>query len=581
MTRQAEEGRESQAEAGVKLHGRLKWLIVLRVAATSLLLVGLALFQYGRSVHLLEYSLPVLQLLAACVYGATVAYAIALWRGWNLRRLGLIQLGGDLGFITALIHVTGGIDSGFSFLYILSIIVAALLFYRRGAFGMAAASTLGYGGLLSAHSARWIDTPRFFINPAAYTAPWEAVTNIVFTCAVFFVVALLSGYFAEQLRLTDRRLRERESDLERLRGLTHQIVSSMGSGLLTVDAEDRITFINQTGETIAGYESSRILGAELSWLFPELEDVRGISNIGQRLEINHRRPEGKVLFLGCSFSTLNDQQGGRILIFQDLTGVKAAQESAERNERLAAVGRLSAGMAHEIRNPLASIQGSVEILDKELALTDYQGRLMKIVLREADRLNLLLTDFLLFARPQEVKLQPVPIAELLTETAEVFHKRTGAEARIETQIDAPAEILVHGDPAQIRQLIWNFMLNARDAMPEGGRLRITVRPLDPPERLKTQENGSENRIDTGGIADRPTVELRFADTGVGIPRDSVGRIFEPFFTTKTAGTGLGLATVYRIVEAHEGTIHVQSEPGKGTVFVIRIPLSTLSNEVVS
>jgi two-component system sensor histidine kinase PilS (NtrC family) len=570
------DGERRELPEGADLRRRLQWLIVLRVAVTSFLLVALALLQYGRSPRLLDDTLPLLQALGGGVYLATVGYALAIWRRWNLRRLGILQLAGDLVFVTALLHVTGGIDSGFSFLYILTIIVGALHFYARGAFGMALGSTVCYGGLVGAQAAGWIEPPRLFVNPVVPTAVLEVVANICFNAAVFFVIALLCRYFAEQLRATHQRLREKESDLERLRDLTHQIVTSMGSGLLTVDADDRVTFINQTGEILTGLDRAQVQGQELSRVLPALAGVHESVPDSDRLEIRYTHPNGKLLFLGCSFSRLKGGPGGRILIFQDLTEVKAAEERARRNERLAAVGELSAGMAHEIRNPLASIRGAIEMLSRDLRLTDYQGRLMDIALREADRLNRLLSDFLQFARPREVKRQPVPVAELLADTVEVFLRQADTRAAVRPRVEAPIDLYADGDPALLRQVIWNLLLNARDAMPEGGDLRITARQARPPESLGPQGKRAENRTVTKDGCTSGTVELCFEDTGVGIPKDVIHRIFEPFFTTKNQGTGLGLSTVYRIVEAHEGAIQVQSEEGKGSAFMVWIPASQLS-----
>ena len=555
----------------------LQWLIVLRVAAASVILVTLSLLQADRSSQLLEHSLPYLQALGAGVFIATISYAFAIRRGWNLRRLGLIQISGDLVFITALQYVTGGVDSGFSFLYILSIIVGAFLFHGRGAFGTAFLSTLAYGGLVGAQGTGWINVPKLFVNPVRHLSFWEIGTNVCFNAAVFFVVALLCGYFAEQLRSTHAQLREREGTLERLRALTHQIVASMGSGLLTVDFEGRISFINETGMKLLRVRAERIIGRELSDLLPAIKDSVESASGPNRLEIRYARPGGDSLFLGCSFSELKGEPGGKILIFQDLTEVKAAEDRARRSERLAAVGELSAGMAHEIRNPMAAISGSIEMLAKELHLTDYQERLMKIVLREADRLNRLVSEFLQFARPQEIKRRPIALADLLKDTTEVFLQEKESRAPLEVQLDVPADLFADGDAEQVRQVAWNLLLNARDAMPRGGVIRVSAGRCDSPEAGLSQESGEESRKADRVAGSSGWMELCFEDEGAGIPEKDAHRIFEPFFTTKEHGTGLGLATVYRIVEAHGGSIHAEGGDGMGARFRMTLPLSTLSD----
>jgi two-component system sensor histidine kinase PilS (NtrC family) len=561
---------------------RLRWIILLRVAAASALLLALALLQYARSPLRLDQSLPYLQVLGAGTYLATIVYAVALWRRWNPARVAVCQLAGDIALVTALIYVTGGIDSGFSFLYLLGILVGGLVFFGRGAFAMALASCLAYGGVLLAQAARWIRVPALFVTPVWTISTGEVLANFLFNTAVFFVFALLCGYLAEQVRHAGARLEQQAIDLRRLKTLTLEIVSSMGSGLLTVDGDDRITFINPMGERIAGRPLAEVLGMPLPDLLPGLAARRAVKP-GRRFEIELTRGDGATLHLGCSFSPLEGEPGGRILIFQDLSEVKAAEERALINERLAAVGRLSAGIAHEIRNPLASIRGSIEVLGHELALEGDQGRLMHIVLRETDRLNHLITDFLQFARPAEVKRQPVPIAELLLDTAEAFAIRAEKTPRVDLAVVAAPGLVAEGDPARIRQVIWNLLLNARDAMPEGGRLRVSARAAEGqgegrpegPDTGKAQGPDDPGRKAEESAGARAWIEIRFEDSGVGIPHDVLPRIFEPFFTTKERGTGLGLATVHRIVETHGGSIQVTSEPGRGSAFTVKLPRASV------
>jgi len=570
-----EEGDRPGTAPEEDLRRRLRWILLARVVVVSTLLLALALLQYARSPLRLEQSLPFLQALGGGTYLVTLVYAIALWRRWNPRRLAVAGLAGDVTLITALLYVTGGIDSGFSFLYLLGILVGAVLFYGRGAFGMAIGSSAAYGALLLAQATRWVHVPALFVTPMWPTAPGEVVANFFFNTTVFSVFALLCGYLAEQLRATGARLREKEGDLRRLQAFTLEIVSSMGSGLLTVDPEDRVTFMNPMGERITGRATGDAIGRPLSSLLPAL---CGLPGTERRLEIRHTRLDGTALDLGCSFSNLGGEPGSRILIFQDLTEVKAAEERARINERLAAVGRLSAGIAHEIRNPLASMRGSIEVLGKELALSGDQARLMEIVLRETDRLNHLITDFLQFARPTDMKHQPVPVADLLLETAEAFTRRSEGGPPIDLQVQAPSGLVAEGDPARMRQIVWNLLLNALDAMPEGGRLHVSARAAEAAAKAGiAQGSGEADRKDEEGAGPSAWVELRFEDSGTGIAPDVLPRIFEPFFTTKERGTGLGLATVHRIVESHGGAIGVASEPGRGTVFTVRLPLSPLSD----
>lgn len=565
------------------LRHRLRWILLARLVAVSALLLTLALLQYARSPLRLERSLPFLQTLGGGTYLATLLYAIALWRRWHPRAIAGVNLAGDVALVTALLYVTGGIDSGFTFLYLPGILVGAVLFYRRGAFGVAMGASVAYGALLLAQATGTVRVPALFVNPVWPTAPGEVVAGFFFNTAVFSVFALLCGYLAEQLRATGARLREKEGDLRRLQALTLEIVSSMGSGVLTVDRSDHVTFLNPMGERITGQPIDRAKGRPLADLLPSLA---GASLSSRRIEVRHARPDGSSLDLGCSFSDLGGEPGGRILIFQDLTEVKAAEEHARINERLAAVGRLSAGIAHEIRNPLASIRGSIEILAKDLSLEGDQARLMTIVLRETDRLNHLITDFLQFARPSDIKRQPVPLADLLLDTLEAFLRPDGGAPSVEARLEVPAGLVAEGDPARIRQIVWNLLINARDAMPGGGRLLVSARAIRPETPGETpadrsggagspQGSGGAGRKGEGGEGPSHWVELRFEDSGTGIPPEVLPRIFEPFYTTKERGTGLGLATVHRIVESHGGAIEVASKPGRGTVFTVRLPLYAL------
>jgi two-component system, NtrC family, sensor histidine kinase PilS len=239
------------------------------------------------------------------------------------------------------------------------------------------------------------------------------------------------------------------------------------------------------------------------------------------------------------------------------------ERELRRNERLAAVGRLSASMAHEIRNPLAAISGSIQVLraERERAPTrDEARRLMDIVLRETDRLNRLLTEFLEYARPGPLRLGALPVEEVLAEVLAIFD--SGRPPGVEVVLEVESGLCLHADPGGIRQLLWNLLLNAAQAMPEGGAIAISARAVSSPQEPSA---GGRNTGEDGGW-----VELAVRDAGVGIPAAALEHIFDPFFTTKPGGTGLGLATVHRIVEEHGGSIRVQSAEGKGTSFHVRL-----------
>jgi two-component system sensor histidine kinase PilS (NtrC family) len=259
---------------------------------------------------------------------------------------------------------------------------------------------------------------------------------------------------------------------------------------------------------------------------------------------------------------------GHVVIFQDVTQVVEMEAELRRSERQAAIGRLSAAIAHEIRNPLAAISGSIQMLRSasQAAGDDDSRRLMEIVLRETERLDGLLTDFLQYARPAPPKLGSVALAPLVRDLVQMFEKARSPESPIEVRVEVQDGVAVTGDASQLRQLLWNLYLNATQAMPEGGRLLIAANAVAaaPQGRAATGRNAAEGE----GTA---VVELVVSDTGVGIPPEVIDRIFDPFFTTRREGSGLGLATVHRIIESHGGSLRVESAVGAGTTFRIRLP----------
>ena len=259
--------------------------------------------------------------------------------------------------------------------------------------------------------------------------------------------------------------------------------------------------------------------------------------------------------LGCSGAVLQDHKGdpfGHLIVFQDLTYYKQMEEALRRKEKLAAIGEMAAGLAHEIRNPLASLYGSIQLLQAEISLEGTQERLMGIVLKESERLDALITDFLLFAFPHVGETESIPLRELVEETLEVFKKGPHFHEGFNVDVRMDPTVRIDGNRRQIQQILWNLLLNAAQSMSEGGEIRVEA----------------EQTRSRAGV---PSVSWRVKDTGRGIAAENLTRIFDPFYTSRQGGTGLGLAIVHRIVENHGGRIHVRSDLGKGTVFEIELP----------
>jgi two-component system sensor histidine kinase PilS (NtrC family) len=394
----------------------------------------------------------------------------------------------------------------------------------------------------------------------------------------FYLVAFLSSYLAEQVRRKEEELKKRIIDYRQLERLYKHIVQNVVSGLITVDGEGRITSFNRMAEEITGYKFEEVYQEEIDSMFPGLlawsRSVGGNPGEGGdrlrllRWETRFARKDGAHLILGFSMSPLKDsgdREMGDILIFQDLTRLREMEEHVKRSDRLAAIGKMAAGIAHEIRNPLASISGSIEILKEELGNSTQNQALMGIILREVHRLNSLIADFLLFARPISPGRERIQLNRLIEEILQMLGHSPDFNVLIRLETEFEDDLYVQGDPNQVRQVFWNLLINAAQAMPKGGMLKVRLRKGSPHALLP---------------AGRSYGEVSVIDSGVGIGEEDIGKIFDPFFTTKERGTGLGLSIVHSIVERYGGKIVVQSRKGRGSVFAVFIPLAE-SSPVVS
>lgn len=550
------------------LRGRLYWLMFLRVVVVTFLLGATVLLQVRETRNLLTPPLIGLYGLIGIIYFLTLIYIFLMKRVPSLKGMAYAQIVVDILGSTALVYLTGLEESVFSSIYNLSIITGSILLYRQGGLTTASLSAFLYGGLLDLRYYEVI-SPLALGSPKTVTsAGSELFYTILVNISAFFIVALLSSYLAEQARKSQQELKETKSDLSRLTAIHENILRCLHSGLLTTDLHGKVQYANRAAEEITGVPAMEIAGKEVFHLFSELmpgllkdadDDTSPLED--RRRTMTYQRPDGTKIHLGFSLAPLRSADGtkiGTIIHFQDLTQTISMEEHLRRVDRLATVGEMAARLAHEIRNPLASLSGSIQLLQDELSLDGANRRLMEIVTQETQRLNALLTDFLLFAKPERPSLQPLDLSCALRETLALIadQRRQGASVRVVSQI-TPG-LMVEADPKKISQVIWNLLNNALEAMPGGGELRVRARKAS---RSRGTEAPRENSW----------VHLEIEDTGVGIPRELQARIFDPFFTTKDRGTGLGLSTVHRTLEGMGGMIEVHSEPGRGARFSVWLP----------
>ena len=506
----------------------------------------------------------------AFAFFATVTYGLIIKRVKHKARFAALNLAMDFAVVTALVQFSGGTDSALTFLYVLVAVYGAVLFSLRGAAFATCLGALSYGVLLFGGSQGW-----FPPNSTGIARP----PSVLFTLWMAHVGALivatsLGRVLSFELRKTGEALSRRTSDFNELLSLHRRTVESLMSGLLTTDKNDKVTSFNPEAERITGVSSANALGSVIDEILPGVWDCIG-DGVGEAAARNRARMpflngRGEDLFLGVAAYVLKETESepsGHVIIFQDVTDVVAMEEDLSRSERLAAVGELSASIAHEIRNPLAAISGSIQMLEKGLgAVRDDgdNGRLMNIVLRETDRLNQLIGDFLHYARPGPIRIETVNVRRIAEEVLESFEGARPVNVRTEISVDPELEI--RADAGQLSQVLWNLVLNGAQAMPDGGLLTVSARSHSASE---SQEAVPKHRKD---VKEKTSwVEISVGDEGVGIEAEVLGHIFDPFFTTKSEGSGLGLPTVHRIVERHGGVVRVESRVGLGTVIRIRMP----------
>jgi two-component system sensor histidine kinase PilS (NtrC family) len=532
--------------------GTLRGLLVTRVVVVSTLLLSALLIQLTFSIWL-----P----LSPIYYLAAAAYSTSLLALATLRRVdsgvnAVIQLIGDLAVVTGLVWISGGPDSGFTFLYLAVVVAGTLLFGKRGGLVTAGLASVFYAVLLQLMQSGAVSPPRTDELPPRFWTRGQLAGNVVTNVGAFTATALLVAAASEKLRDARQLAERRKEEVARLQALHSSVLSSMSSGVVTADLDGTVTFANAPAAELLRKTRGELVGRPLveTGLVTEeeLRQDRAPGSDVLRFEGN-RTPLGPGVYFGVTVTPLRDGEGrvtGRILIFQNLTEWKKLEGEVRLKEKLAAVGELAAAIAHEIRNPLASISGSVQVLSATAPPGSSERRLMEIVVQESHRLSSILEDFLKYVRPREQAIESVDVAAALRDVVTLLAHSDELSPRHDVALALePESVVLLADPGQLRQVFWNVLRNAVAAMPDGGRLSL------------------EARVEGGAWS------LTVADQGRGMSREEQDRLFTPFAHTVPGGTGLGLAIVYRIVEEHGGGIHVESAPGEGTAITITLPLA--------
>lgn len=540
----------------VDVRAQVGWLIAIRAMISTLLLGGGTVAQVTA-----PDSFPVhpFFLLIATAYGLTILSAATLSRVDRHRWLIDAQLAVDAVIVSAFILFTGGINSFFSSLYALPIIAASLILFRRGGLMVATLSALLYIAVVLAQylppGLVWLTGSRALL-PSRATAQYVVGMNLF----GFFAVALLSGSMSERVRRAGVRLELASHEIADLQALNQNVIDSLPSGLLTTDPHQRILTFNHAAEQICGITVDRALGRPVEEVlqFPaELTSTlqRGLGRDGaRRLELKFKRKDGRELDLGLSATHVETPGGlaGFLITFQDLTDIKKLERDVRLQQRLAAVGEMAAGIAHEIRNPLASMSGSIQILRDELALSSEQAQLMDIVLRESDRLNSTISSFLDYARPRRFAIARFDLRRVMQDAGLLLRNSADVRATHSVEIDVPGTpVWCEADEGQVKQIVWNLATNGLRAMPDGGRLCLGA-----------------------AAGDDGSAVITVADEGIGMTAEEIDGLFQPFHGSFAKGSGLGLAIVHRIVTDYQGKVLVDSTPGHGTTMSVRLPART-------
>ncbi len=573
--RQAGSGPTAKPDGEPRLREAVKAVILGRIALITLVAaMAVAFSDTGLS---LTRHYPFMFLVALSA-GLAVAYHHAAKSGAEVNALLTTQFLVDVAVISYLLLFTGGTSSQFAPLYLLAPLMGGIFLTVRGGLFFAAAAAVAYGAFYVAESGGMVP-PMAYGLTERLSEPALRLRLILYL-PLFFVVGAIGGAIGRSLREGRRELDEARAQLNRALFDTETILENLSSGLATIDVGGSVRHWNRAASEILAVPAASVhgrhyletFGPGLEAFSTRLRDALERGTEGTRYEVTVITSDGRTVPLGISTSLLLGSAGERrgvIALFQDLSEVKALEDRIRRGETLAAIGELSAGIAHEIRNCLNPISGSVEVLQKELRVEGENARLLELVVRESERLDKFISELLEYARERPLKTQKVEAAALASESIEIARRHPSAGRGKRVSLDGPnVPVYIRVDFDQMKQVMTNLLINAFEAIEATGNVTVRIH---------------EERRTPGawGRAGGPRVVMEVSDTGTGIGDKDVTQVFEPFFSTKQGGTGLGLAIANRIVERHGGNLEVESRVGVGTTMRLWLPQADTSARSVA
>ena len=548
---------ENQAKRGEEPnpYRRLQWVLGGRLIIATVLL-GATMYLALDAIRYGHFTPTFLLILISAIYGSSILFGVWLLRGRRENQVAAAITTLDVLLITGLVYLTGGAGSIFSFLYGAQILTAALTLGTGAAYYTAAASLACYFLQGLALNVGWLPPPpdqplsQYVLSSRDFQL--ALVSNMVGIAAV----ALLATNLARRAQVAGARLAVAEESAARLERLNADIVRSIASGVITADDDGRILGVNPAAREILRDREGTLIGKPLSEVLPDYGHQRP-SQPPKRADATGRRADGTEFPIGFTLSALLDEEGNRtgmLLAFQDLTEIKNLRDQADQAQRLAVLGRLATGLAHEIRNPLSSISGSVEMVREGNALSPEDGRLLGIVISEVERLNSLVTTMLEVGRPSQIQAEAVDLRAIASDVAAVARgEATASNGLLIKEVSSDRPVIVKVDPDRMRQVIWNLVKNAVQASPHRGTVEVRT------------------SIDADGRA-----LLEIADEGPGIGEAQRERLFDMFYSGRSHGVGLGLALVKQIVDQHDSHIEILDREGRGTCFRITLPAERTS-----